>query len=147
MKKYKFKINGNDYDVQIENFEGNRAIVQVNGTNYEVEVDKSVKTVKTPKLVRSPHLSATETSASPPLTSPPAASKGTGQVKSPLPGVILKILVNTGDYVKAGQKVVVLEAMKMENSIESVKDGKVVSVNVKQGDSVMEGDVLMVIGD
>lgn len=147
MKKYKFKINGNDYDVQIENIEGSKAIVQVNGTDYDVEVDKTIKPAKTPKLVRSPYPSSSDTSASPPRTSHPSENIGSNVVKSPLPGLVLKVLVNTGDNIKAGQKLLILEAMKMENSIESVKDGKITSINVKQGDSVMEGDVLLVIGD
>ncbi len=147
MKKYKFKINGNDYDVQIENVEGGKAVVQVNGTAYEVEVDKSFKPAKTPKLVRSQYPSSTDVSEIPPRTSPPSELVGTNAVKSPLPGLVLKVFVNVGDTVKAGQKLIILEAMKMENSIESVKDGKVSSVNVKQGESVLEGDVLLVIGD
>jgi len=145
MKKYKFKINGNDYDVQVMSFEDNKAFLEVNGTSYEVEVDQSIKPAKTPRLVRTPV--TTDSSATPPLTSSPSEPKGAGTIKSPLPGLVLKVLVNVGDTVNIGQKIIVLEAMKMENSIESVKQGKITSVNVKQGDSVMEGDVLLVIGE
>ena len=66
-------------------------------------------------------------------------------VKSPLPGVILEIKVNVGDAVKKGQTVVILEAMKMENSINADKDGKVTAINVKPGDSVLEGTDLVII--
>jgi biotin carboxyl carrier protein len=64
-----------------------------------------------------------------------------------LPGVILDVHVREGDSVKVGQKLLTLEAMKMENNINADKEGKVVSMKVSKGDSVMEGDVLIVIGD
>ncbi|HRS53151.1 MAG TPA: biotin/lipoyl-binding protein [Bacteroidales bacterium] len=147
MKKYQFKINGNNYDVQIVSFEDGKATIEVNGTSYEVEVDKNIQTIKTPKLVRSNYPASADAVAGPTRTSPPTEPKGAGIIKSPLPGLILKVLVNKGDTVKIGQKLIILEAMKMENSIEATKDGKITSLMVKEGDSVMEGDILLMIGD
>ena len=66
-------------------------------------------------------------------------------MKSPLPGVILDVKVNVGDTVKKGDLVVILEAMKMENSINADRDGKIAAVNVRVGDSVLEGTDLVVI--
>lgn len=147
MKKFKFTINGNSYDTEVLNIEDNVAELEINGTKYYVEIDKDIKPTKTPKLVRQMAVPSTDLHPSVAKTSSPSAPKGAGVVKSPLPGVILEVLVREGDVVKMGQKLLVLEAMKMENNIEADKPGKVVSINKTKGDSVMEGDVLLVIGD
>jgi len=147
MKKFKFTINGNAYDVEIQNIEDNLAEVEVNGTTYKVEVDKTIQTSKTPKLVRSYSVPSTDSAPSIAKTASPTAPKGTGSIKSPLPGVILDLFVREGDLVKVGQKLILLEAMKMENNINADKEGKVVSLKVNKGDSVMEGDILIVIGE
>ena len=78
---------------------------------------------------------------------PPAAKAKSATVNSPLPGTVLKIFVKEGDKVTAGQKVVLLEAMKMENNIETDYAGTVTSVKVSEGDSILEGDVLITIGE
>jgi biotin carboxyl carrier protein len=146
MKKYSFTINGNEYDVAVKNVDDNVAEVEVNGYKYSVEFDRSLETTKTPKLVRSQVVPSTDISPSEQKTSSPTGPKGAGYVKSPLPGTILDVHVAVGDSVKSGDKLVTLEAMKMENIINSDKGGKVVSVNVNKGDSVMEGDILIEIG-
>lgn len=147
MKSFKFTIQGNKYDVNILNVEENIAEVEVNGTAYKVEVDKKITTTKTPKLVRTVAVPSTETTPSQLKTSAPGSPKGTGYIKSPLPGVILDVYVKEGDTVKIGQKLILLEAMKMENNINADKEGIVKSVKVKKSDSVLEGDVLIEIGD
>ena len=147
MKKYKFTIQGNQYEVEIQNIEDNIATVEVNGTKYEVEVDKTLQPIKTPKLVRTMSVPSTDSSKATAKTSSPSEPKGSGAIKSPLPGVIIKVHVNVGDTVKLGQKLLTLEAMKMENNIDADKEGKVSQIKIKQGDSVMEGDILIVIGE
>ncbi len=147
MKKFKFTINGNQYETEILNVENNVADVEVNGTLYHVVVDKELKVEKTPKLVREVAVPSTDIHPAVAKTSSPSGPKGTGSIKSPLPGVILDIFVKEGDVVKMGQKLVMLEAMKMENNIEADKTGKVVSVLKQKGDNVMEGDVLLIIGE
>ncbi|MDX9695270.1 MAG: biotin/lipoyl-containing protein [Bacteroidales bacterium] len=147
MKNFKFKINGNQYDVNIINVEDNIADLEVNGTPYKVEVEKTLETTKTPKLVRPASVPSTDSHPSVMKTSSPVAPKGMGHIKSPLPGVILDVFVREGDMVKKGQKLLMLEAMKMENNIDSDKDGKVISIKVQRGDSIMEGDILITIGE
>ncbi|HET6558486.1 MAG TPA: biotin/lipoyl-containing protein [Prolixibacteraceae bacterium] len=147
MKKFKFTINGNQYETEILSIEENIAEIEVNGTLYKVEVDKALKTTKTPKLVRREVVPSTDSHPAVAKTSSPSAPKGTGSIKSPLPGVILEMFVREGDTVKMGQKLLMLEAMKMENNIEADKAGKVISIQKHKGDSVMEGDVLIIIGD
>ncbi|MGD9930452.1 MAG: acetyl-CoA carboxylase biotin carboxyl carrier protein subunit [Mangrovibacterium sp.] len=147
MKKFKFIINGNQYETEIINIEDNIAEIEVNGSLYKVEVDKEIKASKTPKLVRPKAIPSTDTHPAEAKTSSPSAPKGAGNIKSPLPGVILEIFVKEGDKVERGQKLLMLEAMKMENNIEADKAGKIISIKVNTGASVMEGDVLMVIGE
>ncbi|MFP4018596.1 MAG: biotin/lipoyl-containing protein [Bacteroidales bacterium] len=138
MKKFKFKIRGNTYDVEIQEFEYNLAKIEVNGTLYEVEVEqKEVAKSKTPKLVRSD----VQTKRTDSKIKKSVSSRAT-QVKAPLPGNIFKMLVKEGDEVKKGDKLMIMEAMKMENNVLAEKDGKVASIKVKEGDSVLQNDIL-----
>jgi biotin carboxyl carrier protein len=146
MKNFKFTIQGNKYDVKILNVEDNIAEIEVNGAVYEVEVDKVMPQTKTPKLVRQVSVPSTESVPSQQKTSSPAVAKGAGFIKSPLPGVILDVHVREGDRVKVGAKLITLEAMKMENNINTDKEGIIKSIKVGKGDSVLEGDLLIEIG-
>jgi len=147
MKNFKFTINGNEYDAEIIGIEDSTAEVSVNGVTYSVEIDRKMQATKTPKLIRTLAVPSTDSHPSVSKTAHPSAPKGTGNIKSPLPGVILEIYVREGDTVKIGQKLLMLEAMKMENIINADKEGRVVSIKVGKGDSVMEGDILIVIGE
>jgi len=147
MKNFKFTINGNAYDAEIIGIEDNIAEVSINGVAYSVEIDKKMLSVKTPKLVRTLAVPSTDSHPSVSKTASPSMPKGTGNIKSPLPGVILDLYVREGDMVKIGQKLLMLEAMKMENIINADKEGKVTSIKAGKGDSVMEGDILIVIGE
>lgn len=142
MKNYRFKINGNDYDVAINSVEGNIADVTVNGTSYKVEMENAPAAVAVPVAAVAP-TPAPATAPVPAAVTAPAAGKA---VTSPLPGVIIALKVNVGDAVKAGQEVAVLEAMKMENSIEATHDGTVTAIHVTKGDSVLEGAQIVTIG-
>ena len=146
MKKYKFTIHGNAYDVSIQNVEDNIIDLEVNGTSYQVEVDKTIQPAKTPRLVRSRAVPPTDSTPSETTGVKPVKPGPVGAIKSPLPGTVLSINVKPGDKVSIGQKLMVLEAMKMENNIDADKEGIVVSVPVRQGQSVMEGDVLLEMG-
>lgn len=139
MKEYKYIINGNEYKVVIGDIEENIANVEVNGKPYQVEMEKKEEA----KPIVRPVARPSAQSQSPAKAATPNANSG---VKSPLPGVILEMKVNIGDAVKKGQTILILEAMKMENNINADKDGVITAINVKQGDSVLEGTVLVVIG-
>ena len=144
MKEYKYKINGNLYNVVIGDIEDNIAHVEVNGTHYTVEMEKKPKAAPAPKPVVRPAAKPAAAPAAAPAAKPAAGGAKSG-VKSPLPGVILDIKVNVGDAVKKGQTIIILEAMKMENSINADKDGKVTAINVSKGESVLEGTDLVII--
>jgi biotin carboxyl carrier protein len=145
MKNYKFTIHGNQYDVNVVSVEDNIAEVEVNGTSYKVEMEKPIQQTKTPKLVRATAVPSTDSHPSVTKTTAPSTPKGVGYVKSPLPGVILDLYVKEGEIVKKGQKLLCLEAMKMENNILANKNGNVTEILVQKGDSVLEGDELVVI--
>ena len=137
MKKFKFTIRGNEYEVHINSFEDNIAEVDVNGSIYQVELEGQVKTTKTPKLVRSKPIATKETK--------PQPVTGLSKVEAPLPGTIFKVNVKEGDNVKKGQVIMVMEAMKMENNILAEKDGVINKVHVSEADAVLQGDVLVEI--
>lgn len=147
MKEYKIKINGNEYAVAINNVEDGKAEVTVNGTDFLVDVEgmRPQKSTKTPKIVQPMAVPSGDSHPANKKTSPPVSASA-GDLKSPLPGVILDVMVREGDAVKVGQKLMMLEAMKMENNIEADRDGVVKALKVRKGDSVLEGDVLITIG-
>ena len=145
MKNYKLKINGTDYNVDINEVEGQEIKLNVNGTDYVVTVDQEVKQQK-PKPVARPVAAAPQVTPAAGGVQKANAPVAGAKVTTPLPGTILDVFVNVGDAVKAGQTVVLLEAMKMENNIEADTAGTVKEVKVRKGDSVLEGDVLVVIG-
>ena len=147
MKTYKFRINGNEYNVEINSVEGNIADVTVNGAAYQVEMENTPGTsASTSSATGTTNRNAAQTVASTgsaPAEAPAAKQSspaGAGKpVTSPLPGVIIEVSVKEGQAVKAGQKVAVLEAMKMENEIQAPADGTVTAILVNKGDSVLEG--------
>ena len=150
MKQYKYKINGNLYNVTVNDPEDNIARVEVNGIPFNVELEKKPK-AEAPKPVVRPAAPVAKPAA-PAAAAPaaaPAASASSGAkkatIKSPLPGVILDIRVKEGDEVKKGQTVIILEAMKMENSINAECDGKIAAIKVSKGESILEGTYLIVI--
>ena len=152
MNKYQYKVQGVDYEVEIEEVEGNIAKVNVNGIPFEVELQKPINAAKHPQLTR-PKVEAPKPAAPQPVApvaaapAAPAAPAGAGTpVKAPLPGTITELKVKVGQQVSVGDVVLVLEAMKMQNNIEAEFAGTVTSITVNQGDTVMEGSVLMTIG-
>ena len=154
MKTYSFKINGKDYKVAIGEGSGNMLTVNVNGADYEVELegDFSATPSAPVEMTKGPSSSAemTKTAEVSPAAAKPAAAKpaaGAGKtVKSPLPGIIISIDVKEGQAVKRGQKVAVIEAMKMENDILAESDGTVTAIHASKGDSVLEGADIVTIG-
>lgn len=137
MKKFKFTIRGNEYDVEIKKFEDGIAKLDVNGTTYNVELQKQEQTSKTPVLVRS-QISRKKNEHKIKKT-----SSGFYKVSAPLPGNIMQIFVGLGDEVKKGTPLLMYEAMKMENKLLAEKDGIVKKIKVAAGDAVLQDDLLI----
>ena len=153
MNTYKYKVNGVDYEVEITDVEGRIAKVNVNGIPFELEMQKPINVAKHPTLakhrIQAAAPAASVAPAAPVQQAPVAApvSAGAGApLKAPLPGTITDVKVQVGQQVNVGDTVIVLEAMKMQNNIEAEQSGKVTSIVVKPGDTVMEGAVLLTIG-
>ena len=152
MKEYKFKINGKEFNVGINSVEDNIASVTVNGADYNVELGGSVSLPKQ-NIQAAPVPSVPSAPSAPVAYIPPispvqkhSAPNMEKAVTSPLPGVIISVNVKVGDTVRIGQEVAVLEAMKMENSIEAIRDGIVTAVHVSAGDSILGEDPIITIG-
>lgn len=139
MKEYKFKINGKDFHVAVNGISGTKADVTVNGVNYDVELENAVAPVQQAAPVV-PVASAPQVPAA-----APAPTTGGKAITSPLPGVIISVDVKEGSIVKRGQKVAVIEAMKMENDILADADGTVTAVHVSKGDTVAEDAKIVTI--
>ncbi len=143
MNTYKYTINGTQYEVAVGEIVDNIATVTVNGEDYKVEMEPEAEPEKKKVVVK--------TGAAKESAPAEEASQSSGPVntanalKAPLPGVITEIKVSVGDEVKAGDVVLVLEAMKMANNLEAEKAGKVTAILVSQGASVMEDTPLIVI--
>ncbi len=140
-KEYKYTINGNKYEVTVGDIAENTVTVTVNGEEYQVEMEP--EPVEEKKVVVRKPVAAESTESDVPASNGPVNTNNA--IKAPLPGVITSINVSVGDEVKAGDTLLVLEAMKMANNIEAEKDGKVTALCVKPGQSVMEDDPLVVI--
>ena len=143
MKEYNYKIKGQDFNVKIEGVEGDIAKVEVNGIPFEVQLEKPVAQPK--PVVRAVAAPVKTVEAPKAAVQAAQVAAGVTAVKAPLPGTINDIKVAVGQAVKKGDTLVVLEAMKMENNIDCERDGKIASVNVNKGDTVMEGSVLVTI--
>ncbi|MBQ0085525.1 MAG: biotin/lipoyl-binding protein [Prevotella sp.] len=151
MKTYKYKVEGVEYAVNIEEVEGNVAKVTVNDVPFEVELTERIRPTgsapKKPVVIATPEPKQAAAPAPQPAAPASAGAPGAGKkVIAPLPGTITSVEVAVGQTVKTGDTVIVLEAMKMQNNIEAECDGTVTSVCVNKGDSVMEGAVLVTIG-
>lgn len=141
MKEYKYTIDGVEYKVEIGEIVDNVAEVTVNGEAYKVEMEPEKEPEKKKVVLGNPKEQAEGEES----TTSAANVNTANAVKSPLPGVVTEIKVAVGDEVKAGDTVLILEAMKMANNIEAEKDGKVTAICVKTGESVMEDAPLVVI--
>ena len=157
MAKYQYTVKGVDYEVEIQDIEGNIANVTVNGIPFEVEMKQPVKAGKQKvklseerraegseeRRVKSEEFNSSSASTASTSSAPTAAAGK--PVVAPLPGTINEIKVKVGDKVNAGDTVVILEAMKMQNNIEAETSGTITGINVNKGDAVMEGDTLVTI--
>ena len=158
MKQYRYTINGHHYEVTIHSADEEMAEVEVNGHRYSVRLSDETASEPAKRISKptpEPAAAASEApvpvtpeeeSATPAPQSQPKRTAGGREVIAPLPGLIREVLVAEGDQVKKGQKIMVLEAMKMENEINADSDGMITSLLVAKGDSVQGGDPLATIG-
>ncbi|MDY0296251.1 MAG: biotin/lipoyl-containing protein [Acidobacteriota bacterium] len=147
MHKYKLAIGGKEFEAEILEISAETARVVVNGQEYTVELKELGRKPMT--MTSSASAPAPAAPAKTPERATAAAAPRSGgdsqSVNAPLPGLIIDIMVNENDSVKAGQNLLLMEAMKMENQIPAPYDGTVKRIHVKKGDSVSEGDVLIEI--
>ena len=139
MQKLKFNINGKHYEATVAETSQNVAEVELNGKKYTVEVERA-------ESVAVPHIAAPRPAAAAPVAAPAAAPKaaaGANSVTAPLPGSVTVVNVKAGDAVKAGQTLIIIEAMKMENEVLAPADGTVTAVHVSGGQAVQQGDALL----
>ena len=148
MKTFELSVGDKAYKVDVETFDGKRALVRVDGRPYEIEVKTGASVVPKPAPVSTraqPVVQkVTPVAPEPPLAPVRTAPSG-GEVTAPMPGLILEIMVAVGDHVVSGTPVVKMEAMKMENEIPSPVNGTVKTITVKKGDNVSTDETLMVI--
>jgi len=133
LKKYKIKVNGNEYEVEVEEIKDS-----LTGKSDEIAPAKNIelpKTVKNQAINIKPKNHETNKSS--------VVPSGAITISAPMPGTILRVDVKEGDLVKSGQVLLILEAMKMENEITAINDGKIASINVEKGDSVNAGDIMI----
>ena len=144
MRKYDLTINENNYSVTVKEVTDTKAWVEVNGEEHVVKIN-DIQSLVLPETVPTKPLESTPA----PVAQPAAAaapSLQAGSVTAPMPGQIKAILVREGDKVTIGQKLLVMEAMKLENKLPATKDGIVKSVLVRDGDVVSQGQELLIIG-
>ncbi len=141
MKEFQFKIDGKEYKTAVNELEGGITEVTVNGKTYKVEMEHAAPKVAAPKAA--PAAAPAAPKADAPKAEAPAGGK---KVVSPLPGSVIKVLVAEGQAVKKGDTLLTLESMKMENTIAAECDGTVKQVAVKAGQTVMQDDLLVVLG-
>ena len=146
MSEYTLRIGDNNYTAEVREMTADHARVAVDGVEYRVDLvgfgrPRPAVPTTSPARVATPSTSA----ATLPPVRPSAASAPAGAIAAPLPGLILEIKVKEGDTVQAGQALLVMEAMKMENVVPASHNGTVRKIFVIQGDSVSEGDPLVEI--
>ena len=148
MKEFTFKINGAEYKCAVEEIEAGKTNVTVNGKVYTVETEAPKAEAPAPKHAPAPAPKPAAAPAAPKAEAPkPAAPVAGGvQVKSPLPGSVIKVLVSEGQAVKKGDTLLTLESMKMENAIMAEQDGTIKQIAVTPGQNVMQDDLLIVLG-
>ena len=149
MAKYEVSIDGQQYEVEIIRDDGRRALLKVDGREYEVDAHNvSTRSAPAPSpspadVTPGPQRSRSATVA--PAAAQDAGAQGDMQIRAPMPGLVLQVCASVGQRVKNGDALLRLEAMKMENDVQSHIEGTVKEILVAQGDDVQEGELLMVL--
>lgn len=146
VRRYKITVKGREYDVEVGELTSSPVTVRVDGVAYQVDLPgkgQAASASPAPAAAPAPTPAPSPTPpAAPPRPSVPV-NNGDGTVRAVMPGRIVRVNVSAGDSVTAGQAVLVMESMKMENTITATKDGTVRAVLVSEGDSVQHGQTLV----
>lgn len=149
MHTHLLRIAGRDYKAEVKELTPERALVVVDGKEYAVDLVKIGRKITAGDAVRAitapaaPSAGATAAPAPPAVSRPAPSARGEGGITAPMPGLVLAIKVKEGDTVQAGQALLVMEAMKMENAITASYNGTVSRLYVREGDTISEGDLLV----
>jgi len=144
MGKYIFRIEGEEYSVDVKSITGDTAVIEIDGKTVSVNIKQlGIKEPSVSKKRKTDQSSLRVGEGD--LERVAEKSKKTAVVKAPIPGIVLKILVDEGDLVKAGQDILLMEAMKMENQIQATSAGVIKKIHVRRDDAVQQDDILMEI--
>jgi biotin carboxyl carrier protein len=143
MRKYDLTINSNSYEVIVKKVTETEALVEVNGQEHSVSINQ-IESLILPKSIPQSLPRHVTDSRQTPSADPSVISSDAGVI-APMPGQIKSIFVREGDKVKAGQKLLIMEAMKLENKLPATKDGTVKKILVRDGDIVSQGQELVII--
>lgn len=138
MKTYKLIISGERYEAQVLEYSSSHAKININGHDYLIQIEDD-RAGEVPKLERRDK----GVPMAPAFSS--GIDLGSGEVRAPLPGVIISIPVREGDLVKKGQAILTIEAMKMESEIAAPEDARIGRIMVKERSLIQEGDILMTL--
>ena len=130
MKKYNFEIDGKKFEVEVNLLNSNDAQVKVNDKNFDIKISNNLS----------------EPKKSEPKIPDQSVQGNPGDLLALMPGKILKVLVSEGQKIKMGEPVIIMESMKMEQTIVSSTDGVINSINVNEGETIEVGSVMIVIG-
>jgi len=143
MRKYDLTINNNNYEVIVKKVTDNEALVEVNGQEHTVSINQ-IQRLILPESVPKPPAKLAAGPKIAPAAAPLNTVSGNGVI-APMPGQIKAILVREGDKVTTGQKLLIMEAMKLENKLPATRDGVVRQILVRDGDIVSQGQELIII--
>ena len=144
MRKYDLTLNSNSYEVIIKKVTEAEALVEVNGEEHTVSINQ-IESLILPESIPKPTQKQVPEKGYTASTSPSTMTSAEGAVIAPMPGQIKSIFVREGDKVKAGQKLLIMEAMKLENKLPATRDGIIKKILVRDGDIVSQGQELVVI--
>ena len=144
-KKYNFQINNENFIVEIVSENEEYFKVDVNGEIIEVKKDEDDKAISYEKNVEQINTSKLSKSSEKSIPVKQPSKNLSGHVKALMPGKILKVLVNIGDSVSVGTPLLIIESMKMENTISSDKAGKIIDIHIKVDDSVQYDQLMIYI--
>jgi len=140
MKKYNFEIDGKKFEVEVNLLNSNDAQVKVNDKNFDIKISNNLSEPKKSEPKKS------EPKKSEPKIPDQSVQGNPGDLLALMPGKILKVLVSEGQKIKMGEPVIIMESMKMEQTIVSSADGVINRINVKEGETIEVGSVMIVIG-